>query len=72
MFGNMIGFAAGKRSGIWGGKFMNAMNRLKKWISLQLEKMAKENQETFGGKVPDCCAFGRKSNEAEKEKQKNG
>jgi hypothetical protein len=38
---------------------MNAMNRLKKWINSQLEKLAKENRKTFGDKAPDCCEFGR-------------
>ena len=50
---------------------MNVIKKLKKWLNSQLEKLAKENQKTFGDKAPDCCEFGRKSADSGKTGQGN-
>jgi hypothetical protein len=50
---------------------MNVIEKLKKWLDLQLEKLAKENQKAFGDKAPDCCEFGRKSADSGKTGQGN-
>jgi len=50
---------------------MNAIEKLKKWLNPQLEKLAKENRKAFGDKAPDCCEFGRKSADPRKTKQSN-
>jgi hypothetical protein len=50
---------------------MNVIEKLKKWVDLQLEKLAKENRKAFGDKAPDCCEFGRKSADPGKTRQGN-
>jgi hypothetical protein len=40
---------------------MNVIEKLKKWLDSQLEKLAKENRKAFGDKAPDCCELGRKN-----------
>lgn len=48
---------------------MNAIEKLKKWLNSQLERMAKENKKAFGDEDPDCCKFGKKSAEQGKARQ---